>query len=629
MFLFPESKKRMPHTSEHTFHIPVLGVGFSVDSPVKVARYGISSVMSLVDDSLLERLRGHYCSQRGWEYDPIDAREHDARARRTTAYLNTVKRIVDADFAALRAMSFDDGESDIHTYFRLLPESSILRRDYQRMREEPDSAVRVQLQQHLRERMAAGSLDVNIMTKVDKANHTRQGVALPTEFNDAHASLRGFALSDLEGGVVLSAGMNPRLYSYCSNFDDFYPGPDGRLNKRIIIKVSDFRSALIQGKFMAKKGLWISEYRIESGLNCGGHAFATDGYLLGPILEEFLTRREELLDAQRTLFDAAMRDRDSGARAADLHIDVTVQGGVGTTSEHDFLLRRYAVSSVGWGSPFLLVPEVMNVDASTLEKLRAARAEDLYLSEVSPLGVPFNNLRGNSKDVEKQELIDAGKPGSACVKKFLSLNTELSEKPICTASITFLKKKLSLLRERHQEHTAEYRDAYAAVTEKACLCEGLTVSALTVNNIDLPKLSKAVSVCPGPNLAYFSRVSTLREMVDHIYGRLNLMTDPQRPNMFIKELQLYIDYYQRLVDRHMDELHGRVDTLQSKARGLLHDFHANLMDGIAYYRGLLPDIREESEHMLERMRQELAQLEERLHELAPFRLQQPETAAAS
>ena len=44
--------------------------------------------------------------------------------------------------------------------------------------------------------------------------------------------------------------------------------------------MSDFRSALIQGKFLAKKGLEVAEFRIESGLNCGGHAFATDGHLM-------------------------------------------------------------------------------------------------------------------------------------------------------------------------------------------------------------------------------------------------------------------------------------------------------------------------------------------------------------
>ena len=68
----------------------------------------------------------------------------------------------------------------------------------------------------------------------------------------------------------------------------------------------------------------------------------------------------------------------------------------------------------------------------------------------------------------------------------------------------------------------------------------------------------------------------------------------------------------------MDGLHDRVDSLQNKARTLLHDFHANLMDGIAYYHELIPDIREESSHMLDRMRQELALLEQRLHELSPF-----------
>jgi hypothetical protein len=609
----------MPNTSDHKFHIPVLGVAFSVDAPVKVARYGISSVISLVDDGLLENLRHHYCGRYGWEFQAINEREDDARARRTTEYLNVIKRIVEYDFAALRDSGFESG-SDLHTYFELLPDDSDLKKVYIGMLTEPDQTVKRQQQDELRNRMTAGAIDVNIMTKVDKANTTREGVVLPHEFNDAHAALRGFAMSDLDSSVVFSAGMSPRLYSYCSNFDDFYPDQDGYLKKRITIKVSDFRSALIQGKFMAKKGLWISEYRVESGLNCGGHAFATDGYLLGPIMEEFLTRREELISEQRTLFAAAMDQRGIRIHAGDMNIDVTVQGGVGTVTEQDFLLRRYAVTSVGWGSPFLLVPEVMNVDVDTLEKLRLAKVDDLYLSDVSPLGVPFNNLRGNSKDIEKNELIDAGKPGSACVKKFLSLNTELSEKPICTASITYLKKKLALLRERHGEHTMEYRDAFEAATQKACLCEGLTVSAMTVNNINLPKFSKAVSVCPGPNLAYFSHVSTLREMVDHIYGRLNLMTDPDRPNMFIKELQLYIDYYQRLLEKNVDEL-------QTKARVLLHTFHENLMDGIAYYRGLLPDLREESEHMLVRMRYELELLEERLMQLSPFELMDESSTA--
>ena len=43
----------MSTASGHTFHNPVMGLAFTIDTPVKVARYGISSVISIVDDILL------------------------------------------------------------------------------------------------------------------------------------------------------------------------------------------------------------------------------------------------------------------------------------------------------------------------------------------------------------------------------------------------------------------------------------------------------------------------------------------------------------------------------------------------------------------------------------------------
>ncbi|MDP3441990.1 MAG: hypothetical protein Q8T08_03935, partial [Ignavibacteria bacterium] len=365
----------------------------------------------------------------------------------------------------------------------------------------------------------------------------------------------------------------------------------------------DFRSALIQGKFLAKKGIWVSEFRVESGLNCGGHAFATDGYLLGPILEEFKTRKTELFDSLRDIYAQTLRRKEIAINDDMLNIKITVQGGVGKKSEHDFLLRHYGVDSVGWGSPFLLVPEVMNIDDYTLQLICNAKEDDFYLSNVSPLGVPFNNLRGNSKDNEKQERIDAGKPGSACPKKFLVSNKDYTEKPICTASLAFNKKVENL---KGDPITAEsYQNIYENTIEKVCLCEGLTSTALIVKKIEMVKQSLAVSVCPGPNLAYYSRVATLKEMVDHIYGRINLITHSNRPNLFIKELSLYIDFLQNKIDEKVRNVTAHKDEF-------ILTFHKNLADGIKYYQSLIPEIIEESEKVRESIREELDLLEQKL-----------------
>ncbi|MFT7427062.1 MAG: hypothetical protein ACI9O5_003021, partial [Algoriphagus sp.] len=141
----------------------------------------------------------------------------------------------------------------------------------------------------IKSKIVPGRIDVNIMTRVDKMNYDKEGNPLPREYSDALSALKGFAKSKIEGSVVFSAGMNPSLYGYTENFGCFFPDHMGKTQKGIILKVSDYRSALIQGKFFAKKGLFVSEFRIESGLNCGGHAFATDGFLIGTILEEFKT----------------------------------------------------------------------------------------------------------------------------------------------------------------------------------------------------------------------------------------------------------------------------------------------------------------------------------------------------
>ena len=41
----------------HNFHIPVMGLAYTIDSPIRVAQFGISSVVSIIDDEIVERMR--------------------------------------------------------------------------------------------------------------------------------------------------------------------------------------------------------------------------------------------------------------------------------------------------------------------------------------------------------------------------------------------------------------------------------------------------------------------------------------------------------------------------------------------------------------------------------------------
>ncbi|RZK64541.1 MAG: hypothetical protein EOO85_29605, partial [Pedobacter sp.] len=153
----------------HTFHIPVLGLGYSIDTPLKVARYGISSVVSIVDDELIERMRGYICGIHKEPYQAIEKKEPDARARRITAYLNLLSDLIDEQISALKLQEFDT-DTDLDKYFELLPENSQLKADYKLMLEMPESYDKTALQEKLKDSIVPGKIDVNIMSKVDKAN---------------------------------------------------------------------------------------------------------------------------------------------------------------------------------------------------------------------------------------------------------------------------------------------------------------------------------------------------------------------------------------------------------------------------------------------------------------------------
>ena len=80
--------------SPHTFHIPVMGTAFTADSPIKVAHYGINTVIALADDVLLERLRKYYSQLHNLSYKEIKNDTKDYRADRITSYLNMVNKVV-------------------------------------------------------------------------------------------------------------------------------------------------------------------------------------------------------------------------------------------------------------------------------------------------------------------------------------------------------------------------------------------------------------------------------------------------------------------------------------------------------------------------------------------------------
>ncbi len=580
-----------------------MGLAFTIDSPIKVARFGISSVMSIIEDKLVETMRRHYYKEFGEPYQMITSKEKDFRAKRITDYLNLVNRIVKKQVADMQKGDFIP-ESDTTKYFELLPDDSKLKALYQKMLQTSDKREKESLEVFLKQQIIAGNIDVNIMTKLDKPA-ADQEIA---NNSDALSALRGYALSGLRNSsIVLSAGLNPNLFNYIAQFKCFKPDALGHIEKKIILKVSDYRSALIQGKFLAKKGIWVSEYRIESGLNCGGHAFATSGNLMGPILEEFKTKRTELaLNIFEVYKNAILLENQTAEKP--LPIKITVQGGIGTFDEDTLLREYFGADATGWGSPFLMVPEATTVDTDTLDKLGNAIEQEVVLSKNSPLGVRFNYLKGTTSDLEKQERIAKGSPGSPCTEKHLVMNTEFTEQPICTASKKYQKLKLEQLAESDLSEKV-YEKAKQDVLDVECLCVGLSNPVVKTYAASFVKGLTSVTVCPGPNIAYFSRKVSLKEMVDHIYGRGNVIDHSRRPHMFIKELTLYVDYFQEQIEDIMLSLDPKQNRKNQK-------FHKEIKAGVDFYRNKADEFFNDAEK-LKVFLADLKLLEARLDELNP------------
>ncbi len=587
--------------SPHRFHIPVMGTGFTIDTPLRVARFGISSVVSLVDDVLIDQMRKKLSETLGRSCEEIDAKDVECRERRISAYLNLLHDEVQLQVERMRQSAFDKG-SELTKYFEMLPPGPA-RTLYERMREAVDEDHRAQLQEKLRSLVQPGSIDVNIMTKLDRP-HLRGGKPVGPLFSDALTALRGFARSRLHSSVILSAGMNRGLFAHMADFEDFYPNSAGELRKKIVLKVSDLRSAVIQGRMLAKKGLWVSEYRIESGLNCGGHAFGGGGRLLGPILDEFRREREAFVAKLHRVLNSGLKAVGRDPLEDPLPVRITVQGGIGTSEENEMLYEVYGVDGTGWGSPFLFCPEAVNIDDEHLQRLCESTPKDVELSRNSPLGVPFWSLRTSASENLRRRRIEEGQPGSDCPKGFLVSNTEYTERAICTASRRYQNRKLQEIASANLDPVAR-DDALDLTLTKACLCRDLAGSAARNHGFDE---SIQTTVCCGPNTVYYQRPSSLREMVDHIYGRAQVGLSPDRPHMFLKELSLHVDRLKEEVQRRASGL--ATSTLESSL-----ECKSNLLEGIAHYRAKAREIvRRGQGAFLERLEDAQAELEALLPE---------------
>jgi hypothetical protein len=144
-----------------------MGLAFTVDSPIKIAKYGISSVISIVDDFLIERMNEYYSNKFKLPYNAISTKVEDYRAKRITSYLNTVDTIVKQKFNDLKK-SFDEKNGEFEKYMEMLPDISELKQNF--IKKFGKKSLKEDAINWIQNNLKPGGIDVNIMTKLDKAN---------------------------------------------------------------------------------------------------------------------------------------------------------------------------------------------------------------------------------------------------------------------------------------------------------------------------------------------------------------------------------------------------------------------------------------------------------------------------
>ena len=154
----------------HSFHIPVMGIAFTIDTPLKVSQYGMDSVISLVDDILLEKMRKVYCEKYAIPYQEITEKVEDFRAKRITSYLNLINELAGKKFEELKEIA-SKKSNEVKNYFNMLPDTSEMKKEFQQLTDKHFHLS--EIKKWVNDKLSMGSIDVNIMTKIDKTNYKK------------------------------------------------------------------------------------------------------------------------------------------------------------------------------------------------------------------------------------------------------------------------------------------------------------------------------------------------------------------------------------------------------------------------------------------------------------------------
>jgi hypothetical protein len=94
-------------------------------------------------------------------------------------------------------------------------------------------------------------------------------------------------------------------------------------------------------------------------------------------------------------------------------------------------------------------------------------------------------------------------------------------------------------------------------------------------------------------------------MIKHIYGATDLLGKIKRPHMFIKELNLYIDYLQT-------DIQAQLKDATDKKKKQLSKFKLQLQEGINYYKSLFTESTNQTSQLLQEWVHELTTSEKEL-----------------